>query len=123
MIFQLAYFLTHSSPCGTYEAAQVRKYQLGRTETVRICTSETLAWTQAMVGGASGEEKVRLFREAVAGHGKDMKDASNGMGVDRHLFGTSLSPLSPPDTDGDDGRTEEVDHGRREETTLRRAPR
>lgn len=95
MIFQLAYYLTHSRPCGTYEAAQVRKYQLGRTETVRICTEETVAWTKAMVDASvATEEKVRLFGKAVGGHGSDMKAASNGMGIDRHLFGTSSSLLS-----------------------------
>lgn len=88
MIFQLAYYLTHGVPCGTYEAAQVRKFQLGRTETVRICSEKTLAWTKAMVdGSASNEKRQALFREAIGGHGKEMKDASSGLGADRHLFG------------------------------------
>lgn len=88
MVFQLAYFMTHKKPCGTYEAAQVRKFQLGRTETVRICTEETLDWTKSMMNPkVSDGDKIKLFRKAVSGHGSDMKNASNGMGIDRHLFG------------------------------------
>lgn len=88
-VFQLAYRMTHDAPCGTYEAAQVRKFQLGRTETVRICTEESVAWTTAMLDGGKTSNKQRrdLFRAAVGVHGVDMKNASNGMGIDRHLFG------------------------------------
>lgn len=90
MIFQLAYYMTHGHPCGTYEAAQVRKFQLGRTETVRICTPETVAWTKAMLdSGSNDSERKALFAKAVGVHGKDMKNASSGMGIDRHLFGES----------------------------------
>lgn len=35
----------------------------------------------------SPAERKALFQKAVAGHGKDMKNASAGMGIDRHLFG------------------------------------
>lgn len=98
MMFQLAYALTHSSPCATYEAAQVRKYQLGRTETVRICTSATRAFTDAMLNEKVGvQERKEKFKTAVGGHGGDMKAASDGRGIDRHLFGASFLPpfLSP----------------------------
>jgi carnitine O-acetyltransferase len=36
----------------------------------------------------SSHERVRLFREAVKQHGQDMKLASNGLGIDRHFFGS-----------------------------------
>ncbi|SCZ95699.1 BZ3500_MvSof-1268-A1-R1_Chr8-1g09737 [Microbotryum saponariae] len=112
MAFQLAYYMTHGKPCGTYEAAQVRRFQLGRTgqpnlhvmlyehpsltlnpltiliETVRICTSAALAFAQAMTSPSTTlSEKRSLFAQAVAQHGKDMKAASFGLGIDRHLFG------------------------------------
>ena len=107
MVFQLAYYMTVSDicrslssvahlravvqfgkPCGTYEAAQVRRYQLGRTETVRICTNATVAFTKAMLDSAkSNQERKALFQEAIKGHGQDMKMASAAMGIDRHLFG------------------------------------
>lgn len=87
-IFQLAYYMTHAAPCGTYEAASVRRFQLGRTETVRCCTSESLAWSKAMLDpNVSDLDKRELFRTAVGRHGVDMKNASAGLGIDRHLFG------------------------------------
>ncbi|SCV66893.1 BQ2448_5539 [Microbotryum intermedium] len=95
MAFQLAYYMTHGKPCGTYEAAQVRRFQLGRTvfrpivvETVRICTSATLAFAQAMTSSSTSlSEKRSLFAQAISQHGMDMKAASSGLGIDRHLFG------------------------------------
>lgn len=77
--------------CGTYEAAQTRRYQLGRTETVRILTLEVVAFVKAVVDeSASTTDKLSLFRAAIAQHGKDMKLASAGMGIDRHLFGLKM---------------------------------
>lgn len=113
MVFQLAYYMTvsrptaspslsltplrsrqHGHPCGTYEAAQVRRFQFGRTETVRICTDATVEFTKAMLGdGKSEKERRALFQKAIERHGKDMKNASGGMGIDRHLFGES-KPVS-----------------------------
>lgn len=115
MLFQIAYYLTvrpafssptsvprrltcatpsqFKKPCGTYEAAQTRRYQLGRTETVRVLTPESLAFVKALVdspSSTSAADKVSLFRAALAQHGKDMKLASAGMGIDRHLFGLKM---------------------------------
>ncbi|KAK4047181.1 hypothetical protein OIO90_006290 [Microbotryomycetes sp. JL221] len=88
MVFQLAYFMTFGKPCGTYEAAQVRRYQLGRTETVRICTKATVAFTKSMLdSNHTNADRKKLFQEAIQGHGQDMKMASAAMGIDRHLFG------------------------------------
>lgn len=36
-------------PGVTYESAQTRKYQLGRTEVIRSASNESKAWTEAMV--------------------------------------------------------------------------
>lgn len=80
--------MTHGTPCGTYEAAQTRRFQLGRTETVRTCTNESVAWAKAMTDStASNVTKRDLFRKAVAVHGSEMKLASAATGIDRHLFG------------------------------------
>lgn len=35
-------------PAVTYESAQTRKYQLGRTEVIRSASNESKAWTEAM---------------------------------------------------------------------------
>ena len=88
MLFQVAYFLTHGKPCATYEAAQVRKYQLGRTETIRIATEESLAFTKTLIDDSvSDKAKKEALLAAAKVHGQDAKNAADGMGIDRHLFG------------------------------------
>ncbi|GAA5942886.1 choline/carnitine O-acyltransferase [Sporobolomyces koalae] len=91
MCFQLAYYLTHQKAAGTYEAAQTRRFQLGRTETVRILTSESLDFVQTMLDSSvSTADKLDKFRRAVKQHGQDMRNASAGLGIDRHLFGLKM---------------------------------
>ena len=94
MVMQLAYGLTFpdSPVTGTYEAAMTRKFALGRTETVRICSPASKAFVLAMLpgSGVSDTTKRHLFLEALKQHGKDMRDASNAQGVDRHLFGLKM---------------------------------
>lgn len=102
MVMQLAYYLTHGESCATYEAAQVRKYQLGRTETVRVCTNETVAFVRSMTDASvSDDDKRARFAAAVKKHGQDMKNASNAHGIDRHLYG--LRKVLRPSS-GDDER-------------------
>ena len=91
MCFQLAYYLTHNKPAGTYEAAQTRRFQLGRTETVRILTTPSLKFVKSMLDSSiPSSEKLSLFQQAVKQHGSDMRKASNGLGIDRHLFGLKM---------------------------------
>lgn len=94
MVMQLAYALTKPEDpvTGTYEAAMTRKYSLGRTETVRVCSPASKAFVLASLpdSQASDTEKRKLFLEALAQQGKDMKDASNAMGCDRHIFGLKM---------------------------------
>jgi carnitine O-acetyltransferase len=91
MCFQLAYYLTHNKPAGTYEAAQTRRFQLGRTETVRILTSESLDFVKSILDSSlPASEKLAKFQRAVKQHGQDMRKASNGLGIDRHLFGLKM---------------------------------
>ncbi|KAL8279314.1 hypothetical protein RQP46_008351 [Phenoliferia psychrophenolica] len=88
MLFQIAYYMTHGKACGTYEAAQVRLFQLGRTETIRIATEESVAFTKALIDPkVSDQKKKELLLAATKKHGQDAKDASTGFGIDRHLFG------------------------------------
>ena len=98
-------------PGVTYESAQTRKYQLGRTEVIRSASEESKAWAEAML---DPEEEVRrrfqnpwkfklkptsfsiyknpnalrkLFAKAARRHVQYATWATNGHGVDRHLFG------------------------------------
>ncbi|KAI5474216.1 acyltransferase ChoActase/COT/CPT, partial [Pseudohyphozyma bogoriensis] len=70
------------------EAAQTRRFQLGRTETIRTATVESAAFTKAMLDPQSTPEKRReLFSQAVKVQGADVRAASAGLGIDRHFFG------------------------------------
>ncbi|XP_052746885.1 carnitine O-palmitoyltransferase 1, liver isoform [Bicyclus anynana] len=87
MILQLSYRRAAGRFCLTYEASMTRLYREGRTETVRSCTLESVAWVQAMQDPASSvEERVKLLRVAAARHQLGYQDAMAGRGIDRHLF-------------------------------------
>ncbi|KIW73774.1 hypothetical protein PV04_01867 [Phialophora macrospora] len=88
MVIQLAYHKMYGKNRPTYESAATRKYQQGRTETTRSVSDESVAFCNAMADpSVSREEAERLFRAAVQAHVKYTADASDGYGVDRHLFG------------------------------------
>lgn len=94
MCLQLAFYKMFGHPCATYEAAQTRKFKLGRTETIRSCSVESLAFCQAMENpSASDAERHKKFQAAAVQHVSYAKDAADGAGVDRHLFG--LKQLLP----------------------------
>jgi carnitine O-acetyltransferase len=88
MIIQLAYHKFYGKSRPTYESAATRRFQQGRTETCRTVSDESVAFCEAMNGSeASAEECQKLFRAALNAHVKYISDASDGRGVDRHLFG------------------------------------
>lgn len=88
MTIQLAYHKMYGKNRPTYESAATRKYQLGRTETTRTVSDESVAFCDAMANPeVSRSECERLFRKAVDAHVKYTQQASDGYGVDRHLFG------------------------------------
>lgn len=73
---------------GTYEAATTRKYWKGRTETIRVVTSQSDAFVRAMDDPhASQEDRKKLFDSAAKTHVALAKAAGNGEGVDRHMLG------------------------------------
>ncbi|KAL1972611.1 hypothetical protein VTN31DRAFT_7025 [Thermomyces dupontii] len=88
MLIQLAYYKMYGVNRPTYESATTRKYQEGRTETTRTVSEESVAFCRAHEDpNVPREEVVRLFRKALAAHTQYTLDASDGYGVDRHLFG------------------------------------
>lgn len=77
---------------GTYEAATTRRFFKGRTEAIRVVSSESDAWVKSMDDAhASSEEKKTLFAAAVKKHGSWARMAGSGLGVDRHLLGMCVS--------------------------------
>jgi len=88
MIIQLAYHKFYGKNRPTYESAATRRFQEGRTETCRTVSDESVAFCDAMAHPLSTPEECRnLFRQAVNAHVAYITDASDGNGVDRHLFG------------------------------------
>ena len=88
LVIQLAYFKMYGKNRPTYESAATRRFQQGRTETCRSVSDESVAFCSAM-GDASIEPKTtaELFHKAVKAHVEYISAASDGKGVDRHLFG------------------------------------
>ncbi|KAI0791957.1 carnitine acetyl transferase [Abortiporus biennis] len=97
MIVQLAYGrllndLGLKREGGTYEAATTRKFFKGRTEAIRVVSSESDAWVKSMDDpSVSKDEKKKLFGLAAKKHIAYAKMAGNGQGIDRHLLGLQLS--------------------------------
>lgn len=88
MTIQLAYHKMFGKNRPTYESAAVRRFQQGRTETCRSVSDESVAFCNAMANpGISNDEAIKVFREAINAHVQYISDASDGRGVDRHLFG------------------------------------
>lgn len=88
MIIQLAYHKFYGKNRPTYESAATRRFQEGRTETCRTVSDESVAFCAAMADpNATPEHTQKLFRDALNAHVKYISDASDGRGVDRHLFG------------------------------------
>ncbi|KAG6329061.1 hypothetical protein ID866_10028, partial [Astraeus odoratus] len=107
LIIQLAYARLAASeaakgkvtewPVGTYEAATTRRFYKGRTETIRVVTSEVTDWVHSMADADIGREaKVEKFKKAVRRHGEIAREAGMADGVDRHMLGLKLS--LPPTT-------------------------
>jgi carnitine O-acetyltransferase len=88
MIIQLAYHKFYGKNRPTYESAATRRFQQGRTETCRTVSDESVAFCAAMADpAASSADCAKLLRAALDAHVKYISDASDGRGVDRHLFG------------------------------------
>ncbi|KAJ8965293.1 hypothetical protein NQ314_004222 [Rhamnusium bicolor] len=91
---QYAFYRLHKVPGAHYESAATRKYIHGRTETIRSCSIESIAFAKAMLdSGKSDAERVTALKNAIESHKKYSVEAVNGFGVDRHLFGLKLIAL------------------------------
>ncbi|XP_067001484.2 carnitine O-acetyltransferase isoform X2 [Anabrus simplex] len=91
MAMQLAFYRIHKEPAAHYESASCRKFLNGRTETIRSCSSESVAFAKAMLDSSkSDQDKVAALRTAISGHKEYSLQAVNGLGVDRHLLGLKL---------------------------------
>ncbi|KAF9414228.1 Carnitine O-acetyltransferase mitochondrial, partial [Entomortierella beljakovae] len=88
MVLQLAYYRHYGTWTPTYESASTRLFLGGRTETVRSCSVESVAFVKGFESKTSDiTEKQRLLQKAIQSHLEYMIAASAGKGVDRHLLG------------------------------------
>merc|ERR1711964_26287 len=72
----------------TYESAATRRFQQGRTETCRSVSDDSVAFCKAITDhSVENETAIAAFRKAVNSHVEYISAASDGKGVDRHLFG------------------------------------
>ncbi|OSX64457.1 hypothetical protein POSPLADRAFT_1055072 [Postia placenta MAD-698-R-SB12] len=77
---------------GTYESASTRRFFKGRTEVIRVVSTEALDWVRSMDDPkASLAEKGALFANAARVHVQRAKTAGQGQGADRHLLGLRKS--------------------------------
>ncbi|ANB12786.1 carnitine O-acetyltransferase CAT2 [Sugiyamaella lignohabitans] len=98
MLIQLAYYKYQGECRPTYESAATRRFQLGRTETCRSVSLESVNFVNTFTSPtASNADKIAAARKAFDSHVKYISDASAGKGVDRHLFG--LKKLLSPNED------------------------
>ncbi|XP_012716041.2 carnitine O-palmitoyltransferase 1, muscle isoform isoform X1 [Fundulus heteroclitus] len=87
LALQLAQFRDQGVFCLTYESSMTRMFRDGRTETVRSCTSEAVAFVRAMEDpGATKAQRLALFLRAAEKHQNMYRLAMTGSGIDRHLF-------------------------------------
>lgn len=93
MAMQYAFYRLHGEPAAHYESAQTRMYVHGRTETIRSCSNESIAFSKAMTEFGKNEDKVNQLKKAVLGHRDYTNLAMQGLGVDRHLLGLKLTAL------------------------------
>ncbi|XP_052833401.1 carnitine O-palmitoyltransferase 1, liver isoform [Octopus bimaculoides] len=85
---QLTYYTYYGKLALTYESSMTRLYLLGRTETVRSLTSELASFVRAMYNNkVTKQEKISLLQRSCTIHQGLYRDAMNGKGLDRHLFG------------------------------------
>eukprot|EP00546_Thalassionema_frauenfeldii_P016533 CAMPEP_0178900442 /NCGR_PEP_ID=MMETSP0786-20121207/3478_1 /TAXON_ID=186022 /ORGANISM="Thalassionema frauenfeldii, Strain CCMP 1798" /LENGTH=393 /DNA_ID=CAMNT_0020571451 /DNA_START=854 /DNA_END=2035 /DNA_ORIENTATION=+ len=95
MAIQLATFRLFGKQVATYESTQVRKFLHGRTETTRSVSPASNAFCKAMGNHVndpthSKPNKLQMLRDATDSHTKFVRLASDGQGVDRHLFALTL---------------------------------
>ncbi|XP_067398111.1 carnitine O-acetyltransferase [Emydura macquarii macquarii] len=94
MALQLAYYRMYDQVCATYESASLRMFRLGRTDTIRSASVNSLKFVQAMDNPSKqNQEKVELLRRATQAHRAYTDMAIKGDAIDRHLLGLRLQAI------------------------------
>jgi len=78
LVKQLAFYKLKGRPGVTYESAQTRKFQRGRTEVIRAASSKSKAWVDAMIDRYAysfSRHFARLSWTGVIGFNQDVQRA------------------------------------------------
>lgn len=107
MAIQFAFYRLYHLPGAHYESAGTRPYVHGRTECIRSCSKESVAFAKAMIESKNDQEKLQKLKDAIESHKKYVTQAVNGFGIDRHLLGLKLiareNGLEQPELYSDEG--------------------
>lgn len=107
MAIQFAFYRLHHVPGAHYESAGTRLYVHGRTECIRSCSKESVAFAKAMVESTNDQEKLQKLKNAIDSHKKYVSQAVQGFGIDRHLLGLKMiakeNGLQVPELYSDEG--------------------
>ena len=87
---QLTFRKLHGHDTASYESGSLRKFYLGRTDTIRGCSPESAAFCTAVLNNDPLDVQTRLFREATTAHRSFTDKVISGHGFDRHLLGLRL---------------------------------
>lgn len=88
LALQVAMYRLFGKCKSVYEVASTRRFQNGRTETLRTVSTESLQFIKDMLSTACEvETKADSLRKAADKHVARMKACMAGKGVERHLFG------------------------------------
>lgn len=87
MAFQATYYALYGKVECTYEPAMTKHFFHGRTEAVRTVSEESNDFVYTYFDrNATNKEKLTKLSEACKAHSMQTRLASNGEGVDRHLY-------------------------------------
>lgn len=83
----LGYYRLYGEIVCAYEPVLTKKYFHGRTEAMRSTTMKSVELCKVWMNRLSTkDEKLNALRESAKNHSKLCREASEGMGVDRHLY-------------------------------------
>jgi carnitine O-acetyltransferase len=85
--------LTPYVPMATYESTQIRTFKYGRTETTRSVSAQSADWVECMLNrnnNSNNDTLKVMFHKATDAHVDYIRNASKGLGIDRHLFGLQM---------------------------------
>jgi len=86
MAFQAAYYGLYGRVENTYEPAMTKVYLHGRTEAIRVVSTESADFVRTFWAENPAQQKVDALRKACAKHTAHTKECAKAQGQDRHLY-------------------------------------